>query len=262
MQQLAGINIWDETEYDRAFHLRIKVQSETLHPKEIVSILSPIAESAEAYLERFIQKLDSFISYVELLQVNFKRQHGFFPSKAKTCAEAMLNIIVMPYQTAALSFFQEGDVKLFMAYFDYLTGIMEITAGVLGAVSEKEGGGEKAGDYGVIHSLKEVKVLPNGVTEEWYQKILSEYLYHRRFLEEDPTGFSLVDQIVEDTLKEAEDPQHKTEDRHHRLLDHQNTILILAGVLMGKKIYEKLYTVWNEKESNKDYSQTQNQTAE
>lgn len=241
---IAGHLIFDDQEYDQVFHLRLQNKTTILNPDQLASYALKIEIIANQFLKKFETDPLQFVRYLDFLRENFIRLHGFAPTKAKTCAEAVLNMAAASYIEGALTSYNRGELRAFIAFYDCLSGVMEVTASILGAVSEEEGGGKKAADYGAIKILQESNVLPSNEEEELYQKALNEYLSNRKFLEKDQTGFLLISKVVEDIQDEATNPEKRDKDKHKKIFDYQYPILVISGAQFAKSIYKELYNVW------------------
>ena len=243
-QKRTDIPLYDEKDYDRLFHLRVKYASFHFTSEMVKEYLAHMHLVEQDYLQRFSNHKELFLDILKGTKMGWIIEHNVVPSPAKTIAEVLLTFIVQPYLQSALQLYNKQNIPLFLMDVDFSFGIVEIPAVIIGASTEGEGGGEKGVDYGLINEFKHTGPLPSRTTNQLYDKLLKACHYHRKLFVKDPTGETLLSSVL--SCLEAEESSHTEEAYHCKIPSYHNKTLYLAGSYFGKHAYTGLYELWKE----------------
>lgn len=249
--QPVGSLLYDKKEALFAHHLREELRAHSLTPDSITEFLKGVRLNEGQYLSWFADpsKQQWFLLALENFKKEWIEQKGYIPTRAKTVAETLLQIGTVPLLKQSLDYYKKGSVYTFISYYDYVEGMLEISGAIMAAITSIEGKSQKVGDEAVIEYLKHVKALPIGVTEALDGANQKEWEFFAKILAEDPTGFTVIFEVVRQIKEEIDHPNQYAV---HRILEYQSLDLFIAGARFAKAMYENLYHLW-EKEGVKKY---------
>ncbi len=248
MQQSAGFALYDEDTALQAFKLRKRLSISTGYRSGIPQFLQSIRVEEHAYLSQFLSESgrQSFLNVLEGFKDRWIRLKGVTPTKAKTCAETLLQVGANPLLLTALSFYNQGRVSTFLSYYDYSDGMMEVAGAILGAVTELEGKGQMVADKATARFSRFEQTLDTGTSELMSQAIKSEHEQNAALFTQDPSGILFLDYIVSQLEAEAENPHSVP---YQRILPYESAELVIAGARFGKQTYQQLYKLWSGEDS-------------
>lgn len=164
-------------------------------------------------------------------------------TNAELAARLVLDQIALALHRFALQLYQQsGHPGYFVFYYDLAEGVLEACGSIIHSHGDRMG----RTDQITSQSLHETE--KNQGTEfspetygEVYVKLRGEFVFARRMITEDPTGFTLVDFSVED-LK-AEIVGKKPSGSTRRLVGYEIPEFVLGGAQLGQKAYKTVYTL-------------------
>ncbi len=250
MNQAAGFHLYDKEESIQAFQLRSQFKSQQLSSENVTNFLERLHKEEEEYLAKFKYQPIGFLNVLGGVE-QWLEDKGSIKSKVKTCAQTMLQTGAAPIMRQSVSNFNKGKINTFVTYYDYSEGMMEVVSAILGAINVIEGTEQEKIDEASIRWLQYRKVMPVGVIDIFNLTQQEEYRYFAKILKEDPTGLSVVSEIVRELKEELAFKVNNQEGfPYPRILSYQYPQLYVAGAEFGKRIYENLYALW-EKEGTK-----------
>lgn len=178
-------------------------------------------------------KITSEEAAVELssLQIMAKRKLGRIPSNPALVAHYLKLTRYQHLQAGGLSSFLHGRTAQFMSYYDFGAGILEVVDDVLHAEDEIRGDAEE----------KERAAAANFTDSVAVGAYLGERAATKRLadlLTEHPSGFELVDSVVEELRNETnpDNPRRRT-----RI--HIDAPIALQGGVLAAGLYKAYYPV-------------------
>ena len=153
-------------------------------------------------------------------------------SRPELCASFLLVNFGDAYGKTAEHAFDQGNISLFRFFFDFSLGIKLTSACIMSAQDEAAGAMDDIDSKVVSHTGKTFD-LSAGTEADYYLYMKREEARSLRFLHNDPSGFSLMDDSV--IRIEAES--------FPGIISSQPKEYILAGAEITRDLYKQLYEI-------------------
>ncbi len=240
-----AIEFFDGKDYLRGHLLRESHSIQKLSADEVSQGLARLDGIEKDYLSRIKTYPQLFIKMLEGFR-EYDSKNGNIPPKTKVCARAILHLVAKPTLESSFSALKEGRVREFIRDFDCISGLLHIAAAVRTAADTLEESNKHLKDTrfdgAYINFLKAYKGLPEDATSGDIEHAKQESIHAARLFEKDPSGFLLIQQIVDTIEKESRGEAVP----YQYIESYQHPDLIVAGALFGQKIYETLYKLWEQ----------------
>jgi hypothetical protein len=211
-------------------------------PLQVARFLAIIGKREAEYLVPVHSLPDEAKEELGRNKEELSARRGVIPSRPNLAAHKILQSVYVPLLTSSLQFYHDSKLPklVFISYYDYASGIMEVIHDVFQAEDEIRGASEKIATETVTRLEKAQDTpIPAWVTTQAFLYLLQNAQSRAKLLMQDPTGYALVHQAVEEI---RQDGQHDRKERSfHRMLDYQEPRIVLAGAEFAQKAYQALY---------------------
>ncbi len=173
------------------------------------------------------------------LAAALKETTGTYPFRPNQCANFILSAVYMPLLRAALAE-REGNPAVFIAWYDYASGIVEVAGELCMAEAAQTGKATVFTQHGIDKTLEGFsQPMPSSFYETAYTLNREKDRKGGQLLRQDPTGNTLIAAVVAEIRAEAD--HTALSNGIKRIPTYQQPQLFLAGAEYAQRVYTALY---------------------
>jgi len=210
-------------------------------PEQIGATLQILGRREREYLELLQTSPDEARAELARNRAELSRMKGSPPSRPNLTADKILHSAYYPMHNAALEVYKDPGIpkQVFIGWFDYATGIVNVASAVFEAEQEIEGMTDKNAVEAVTMVEQRHTPLSPDASARIYLSQMDNAKRSARLLIEDPTGIKLIETAVEEIRQDAGRPPR--ERKFNRFHSYEEPQLILAGAEFAERAYKALY---------------------
>jgi hypothetical protein len=233
---------FDPEEYHRGMRLREQLALlPRLTPEQVTSALRVLGRREEQFLDYVRTSPDEAREELARDKVALARRKGSEPSRPNQVADKIVHGIYYPMHTVTMEVYRDPKIPkgVFISWYDYASGIIDVTSDILEAEQEMEGVTDKHAVETVTRMEEENRSLPLDASTRLYLFQMNKAKRNARLLMEDPTGNKLIETSVGEIRQDA--AREARERTFHRLHNYQEPQMVLAGADFARRAYQALY---------------------
>jgi hypothetical protein len=231
-------------EYHQGMRLREQQRGlPPLTPEQVASALRILGRREEEYLQYIQANPDIAQAELKRHKAELTQRKGAAPSRPNLTAEKVTMSIYYPMHNAALEAYNAPGLPkpVFTSWYDYASGIAEVTSDVFEAEQYIEGVSDRTAAEAIAQVENTYRHAPPPIDHatQGYLYLMNKSKRSVQLLMDDPTGKTLIATAVNEIARDAGRPARERE--YHRILPFQEPRLVLAGAEFARRAYEQLY---------------------
>ena len=234
---------FDPEEYHLGMQLREQVAVlPRLSAEQVANALRILGRREEEYLEFLRTSPEVAREELARNKREMAQRTGSNPSRPNLTAEKIVHGVYYPIHNAALDVYKDPSIPkpVFISWYDYASGIVDVTSDIFEAEQEIEGITDKNAVETVTNIEERRQTpLPLDASTRLYLFHMNKARRNARLLIDDPTGNTLLETAVDEIRQDAGKPAR--ERTFHRFHNYQEPQLVLAGAEFAKRAYQALY---------------------